>query len=198
MPLQAAENQIPERELPPYILNVQQDCTLEIQTDVSRKTAGTELLVYRVGKIDATSLSLSFVLNEEFEESKADLIATGNTERRQAIETLYEYVLDKKINPFQTVVLDEAGKARICVPQGAYLICQKEDDEMQIQATLVGVPCVSESLNEWQYSMKVQLKVGLASVPTGDTQNSMLYAALAIAAFLLLAALMLVRKHRKK
>ena len=193
--LKAEETQLPERKVPPYILDIYQECTLEIQTDVGRNTAGAELMVYQVGKIDATSLSLSFVLDEKFEGSKADLMAEGNAKRSQAIETLYQYVKDHKIEPFQRVQLDDAGAARLIVPQGAYLICQIEEGETKIQASLVGVPCVDQFGSSWQYQMKVQLKANLGSVPTGDTQNEMMYVGLAGIAVVLLATLLLARKR---
>ena len=201
--VQAAENRIgiageAERKVPPYILDTQKECTLEIQTEAAQKTAGVRLAVYQVGKIDATRLSLSFVLNEDFDESKADLMAEGNAERRQTIETLCNHISRNQIKPFQMVTLDERGEAELDVPQGAYLICRTEEDETQIQASLVGVPFVSESLTEWQYHMKVQLKVNLGSVPTGDTQNGMVYGGLAMAAVALLAVLIFARKRRKK
>ena len=201
LPVRAAENQKEqniemEGKVPPYILDVQKECVLEIQTDVTQKTEGAMLTIYQVGKIDATSLSLSFILNEAFEGSKAELMNEGNTERRQAIETLCSYASDNHIKPFQTVQLDGTGGVRLTVPQGAYLICQLEEGETQIQSSLVGVPCVGESLNEWQYHMVVQLKAGLISVPTGDMQNGILYTGLILAAVLLLFILILARKRR--
>ena len=175
--LQAGENPIPS-----YILDVQRLCTLEICTDAGEKTAGAELVVYQVGKIDATSLSLSFVLHDDFIKSEVDLMAEGNSRRKQVIESLYRYVSENKIQPYQKVTLDATGTANLVVPQGAYLICQRQENETSIQATLVGVPCVDESLRQWQYQMRIQLKAKLGSVPTGDRQNSAGYAGLALIA----------------
>ncbi len=193
LPVQAAESKVP-----PYILDVQRDCTLDIKTDMAQKTEGTKLSVYQVGRIDATSLSLSFVLNEPYEDSKADLLATGNAKRQQTIETLYEYISKKQLRPYTTAMLDENGMAHLEVPQGAYLICQMKESETKIQATLVSVPCVSETLDGWIYDMEVQLKAMTESVPTGDSQNMMGYAALALIAVLLLVFLIFARKRSKK
>ena len=198
MGLQARDNTESEKRVPPYILDIYQDCTLEIQTDAGKQAAGAELMVYQVGRIDATSLSLSFVLNEEFEKSNADLMAEGNSKRSQTIETLYEYVQEQQIKPFQRVKLDRTGTKELQVPQGAYLICQTEENETTIQATLVGVPSVDESFSEWQYQMKVQLKADMNAVPTGDNQSGMLYAGVAVIALALLLVLCFARGRSRK
>ncbi len=193
LPVSAAE-----RKAPPYILDVRRNCTLDIQTDTAQKTAGAKVALYQVGRIDATSLSLAFVLNEPYEDSKVDLLATGNTQRKQAIEMLCTYIAKNKPEPDAVTVLDENGAAQLRVPQGAYLICQTEESETKIQATLVSVPYVSETLDEWIYDMEVQLKAVAESVPTGDSQNLVGYTALALIAVLLLVFLLFARKYRKK
>ena len=187
-----------ESKVPPYILDVQRECILDIQTDAAQKAAGSKLEIYQVGKIDATSLSLSFVLTEAFEGSNADLMADGNSQRKQTIEVLYEYMEKNHIKPFRTAQLDHEGQAQLVIPQGVYLICQREQGETAIQATLVGVPCVDESLSEWQYQMKLQLKARLVPVATGDTQNIAGYAALVAILVVLVAVLLLARKRAAK
>ncbi len=193
LPVSAAE-----RKAPPYILDAHRECVLDIRTDPPQNTAGVKLEIYQVGRIDATSLSLSFVLNEPYEDSKVDLLTTGNTQRRRAIETLCEYISKNKQEPDAVAVLDENGAAQLKMPQGAYLICQAEESETKIQATLVSVPYVSEALDEWVYDMEVQLKAVTETVPTGDSQNIWEYAALAVIAVLLLAVLVFACKRGKK
>lgn len=193
IPVQAAE-----RKEPPYILNTRQECTLTIRTGADHSAAGEKLALYQVGRIDGTSLSLSFVLSEPFEGADVDLMAIGQEERRQTIEKLWEYAAAGELAPERIVELDENGEASLEVSQGAYLICQAEQSSTKIQATLVGVPYVSESLNEWVYNMNVQLKAVEQSVPTGDTQNAAGYTALAIATVLLLLLLLLARRRAKK
>ncbi len=187
-----------ERTAPPYILDVRRDCILDIRTDATQKTAGTKLSVYQVGRIDATSLSLSFVLNEPFTDAKVDLMAEGNTQRRKAIEILCEYISKNQLKPAKVAVLDENGAAQLKVQQGAYLICQTGDGETKIQPTLVGVPFVSESLDEWIYKMTVQLKAVAEPVPTGDLHDPVGYVSLAVAAIILLALLMFARRRSEK
>lgn len=187
-----------ERKVPPYILDVKRQCMIDIRTDAAQKTAGEKLAVYQVGLIDATSLSLSFVLCEPFEKADVDLLATGNTQRRQTIETLCEYVTSRNLKPSTVVTLDKDGEIQLEVPQGAYLICQAEKGEIEIQPTLLSVPYVSESLDGWIYDMEVELKATVEAVPTGDSQNLMGYAGLVIAAVLLLLLLLFARKRREK
>ena len=195
LPVQAAE-----REVPPYILDVQRDCKLDIKTDKAQAAAGEKLSVYQVGRIDATSLSLSFVLNEPYEDLKVDLLATGNTQRKQTIETLCDYIAKNKLEPDAVAKLNQDGEVQLKVPQGAYLICQAEAEESKtrIQATLISVPYVSETLDGWIYDMDVQLKAVTESVPTGDSQNLVGYAALAVLAVLLLVFQLFARRRSKK
>ena len=193
LPVQAAE-----REVPPYILDVQRDCMLDIKTDKAQAASGEKLSVYQVGRIDATSLSLSFVLNEPYEDLKVDLLATGNTQRKQTIETLCDYIAKSKLEPDAVAKLNQDGEVQLKVPQGAYLICQAEESKTKIQATLISVPYVSETLDGWIYDMDVQLKAVTESVPTGDSQNLVGYAALAVLAVLLLVFLLFAHRRSKK
>ena len=190
--------QAAEREVPPYILDMQRDCMLDIKTDKAQAASGEKLSVYQVGRIDATSLSLSFVLNEPYEDLKVDLLATGNTQRKQTIETLCDYIAKSKLEPDAVAKLNQDGEVQLKVPQGAYLICQAEESKTKIQATLISVPYVSETLDGWIYDMDVQLKAVTESVPTGDSQNLVGYAALAVLAVLLLVFLLFAHRRSKK
>ena len=210
LPARAAEKtgRNAEGTVPPYILDTARQCELLIRTDAGQATAeqvtaGQTLAVYQVGLVDATSLSLSYVLREPFAETGVELVSESNAQRQQTIEQLCEYVQEQQLSPLMTVTLDETGAAELTVPQGVYLICQTEPDAatVQIQSTLVGVPYVSESLDEWIYELEVRLKAVQTAVPedvpTGDRQNPMLYAALVGAAILLLGLLMFARKRNR-
>lgn len=187
-----------ERKAPPYILDTERQCTIAIQTDTAQKTAGKKLAVYQVGLIDATSLSLSFVLSEPFKEAEVNLLAAQSAERKQVIEKLCEYVEKGSMNPVKVVTLSEQGNVKIEVPSGAYLICQAEEGETKIQPTLVSIPYVSESMDSWIYDIEIELKAMAESVPTGDRQNMGGYVGITIAAGLLLLLLILVRKRSKQ
>ena len=188
-----------ERKVPPYILDTKRQCKLSIKTDINQGTAGEVLEVYQVGRIDATSLSLSFVLNEEFEASKVNLMEEGNAKRKQVIETLYEYAKQQKIAPMVTVKLDETGTAELLLPQGAYVIYQRQGGQTEkktlIQAAMVGLPGVGDLQDAWVYELEIQLKATQETVTTGDWQDPILYVSLAGASLLLLGLLMLARKR---
>ena len=198
------------QEALPYILDTDRECEIRIQTDVKQNTAGEKLAIYQVGLVDATSLSLSYVLTDTFEETKADLTGTENAKRAQAIETLREYAEKKQVKPDAIVVIQEDGTAQLKVPQGAYLICQvKEEAEPDeaaseaesqtvIQPALVGIPYVGESLDSWVYELEVQLKAAQKNIATGDLQDPLWYGALAGTAGVLLGLLLLARKRGKK
>lgn len=187
-----------EQKIPPYLLDIGRPCAIEIHTEGTPKTAGEKLAVYQVGRIDATSLSLSFVACKDFEEAHVDLLATESAKRQEVIETLQQYASNRQIQPEQVVTLDETGAARLEVAQGAYLIFQIGRGEAEIQPTLVSLPCVNRSLDEWIYEADVTLKAIPEAPPTGDWSNGLLYAGLAGAAGLALALLILARKRGKR
>lgn len=192
-----------QKQIPPYILDTGRECWIHIQTDVKQDTAGEELAVYHVGLVDATSLSLSYVLAEAFAQTEVDLTVTESAKRAQTIEKLREYAEKKQVKPYDTVVLKEDGTAMLKVPQGAYLICQVitetgEEERTVIQPTLVGVPYVSDSMDSWIYELEVQLKAAQKNIATGDLQDPLLYGGLVGAMVVLLGFLFLARRRGKK
>ncbi|MBQ7016992.1 MAG: hypothetical protein IJN10_08580 [Firmicutes bacterium] len=188
-----------ESKIPPYILDTKQQCRLHINTDNELGTAGEILEIYQVGLIDATSLSLAFVLNKEFEASGEDLMVQGHAERSGVIRKLYEYAVQQKIQPTAKAILDESGSADLVLPQGAYLIHhsprEKEEGKTMIQSALVGIPGVGDGRDAWVYEMEVQLKAAQESVVTGDLQDPVLYVSLAGASVLLLGIILLARRR---
>ena len=188
-----------ERRIPPYILDTSRQCKLQINTDKKQGTEGEELEIYQVGRIDATNLSLSFVLQEEFRQSEVNLMEQGNSKRRKMIDALYEHAKLHKISPVAKVKLDENGSAELLLPQGAYMIYQRQQEKMEektwIQPALVGLPDVGDLQNAWNYELEIQLKAAKEAVVTADAQEPMVYAALAGAAMLLLGLLMLARRR---
>lgn len=172
--------------------DMEHPCTISVEIEWSGQQPVKEktMAIYQVGEVDQESQSLGFVLTEAFIKSGADLSAASSEEVRVSIEKLKETA--RGLKPLAIGDFDRQGRCSFHVTPGVYLICQTDDDKMpDIQASLISVPTVDETLQGWVYEVEAKPKARWEkeNVETGDRSDWRPWLALALGCGLLIAAL---------
>ena len=137
-----------------------------IDPTTKKAAPGGNLVLFKVGEVHVEDGDYSWVLSEDFTDSKADL---SDLQSETLTATLAAYAVEKDVKPYDIANIDENGKATIKdLPVALYLITQTEAAAgyKKIMPFLVTVP-IGNNEDGWVYDVDASPKVELeTATPT--------------------------------